>query len=829
VAARRNDGRARAAAAPNFRAERHASGRRADAEEPFRALLESAPDAMVIVDQAGTIRLVNAQTEALFGYKRAELLGCPVDMLVPERFRREHPAHRRRYAADLQVRRMGAEFGLSGLRRDGSEFPVEISLSPLQTSDGLLVSAAVRDVSERRAAEERISELALIVESSQDAIFTETLDGTITFWNAAAARMYGYTAAEAVGRHVSMLAPPGHEGEIDALLARIGRGEKIDHYDTLRTTSAGDLLDVDILLNPVRTRSGVIVGACAIVRDIGELRRAEQELTVLYQQQRHIALTLQRSLMGSPPEVPGIQTASRYLPATRGVGGDWFDLVPLGAGRTGVLIGDVMGRGLEAATVMGQLRSAANALARTGMPPQQLLDALDAVVRDLPGQLVTCCYLVINASQGEVTGGSAGHLPVLLARPDATVGQLPIPVSVPLGVGDVPHQETTLPVPHGSTLILYTDGLVETRSSDIGRQIETLEAELRAIFTAAPGLGQAADSILASLLPEPDAPADDVTLLLARTPAAPLASVRITLQAEPEQVATGRRFVRDSLTAWNHEELADTACLLASEILTNAVRHARQPVSLRLHQMPGEIIMEITDDYVQLPRRTSPELDDEFGRGLALVEALSESWGALPTRVGKIVWFTLATGARHPAASLADALAAARTNDAETTGQAGGRWGNRHRTQNELGAAAGIAVRADPGDRRGGHDGGPGVGAGAAAGGGPGRGGRGRRGGVHPGGRPAGADDVRAVPGLRAGGRAGAPHGGDRPRGRVRGHRGRRRRQPGTHAPGARAGRGPRGGRGGPAGAAAAGAGPARPGPAGGAVPVGLVAGAGRR
>ena len=620
------------------------AGRAADAEQRFGALLESAPDAMVIVDGAGTIKLVNAQTEALFGYPRAELLGCPVEILVPGRFRGDHPVHRRGYAANQQVRPMGAGLDLCGLRRDGSEFPVEISLSPLQTSDGLLVSAAVRDVSDRKAAEERISELALIVESSQDAILTKTLDGVITFWNAAAARMYGYTAQEAIGRHVSILAPPGHEEEIDLLLARIGRGERIDHYETFRLTSTGSLLDVDILLCPVRTRDGAITGGCAIARDITEHKRAQQEITRLYEQQRHVALTLQRALMGSPPEVPGMKTASRYLPATRGagVGGDWFDLIPLGAGRVGVLIGDVMGRGLQAATVMGQLRSAANALARTGMPPAQLMHALDAVARDLPDQLITCCYLVINAVQGEVTAASAGHLPVLVAGPDATVGQLPIPVSVPLGVGGIPHQETTLPVPPCSTLVLYTDGLVETRTSDLGTQIKTLESELGTVFATTSSLEQAADRVLAALLPGSDEPADDVTLLLARTPAAPLASAQMTLRPEPQQVAVGRRFTRQTLTAWQHTDLADTACLLVSEILTNAVHHARQMIGLRLHHTAGEVIAEITDDNTQLPQRTLPAAADESGRGLTLVEALAGTWGARLSSTGKTVWFTLA-------------------------------------------------------------------------------------------------------------------------------------------------------------------------------------------
>ncbi len=627
---------------------------RTDADERYRALLDSAPDAMVIVDDAGTIKLVNAQTELMFGYSRDDLLGRPVDFLVPERFRNYHLGNRRRYVANPQVRPMGAGLELSGLRSDGSEFPVEISLSPLETSDGLLVSAAVRDVSDRKAAEERINELALIVESSQDAILTTTVDGVITFWNMAAARMYGYTAEQAIGRHLSALTPPAQQDEIDAILARIGRGERIDRYEGLRMTNTGRLLDVDIVLWPVRTHYGAIDGACAIVRDITEHKRAKQELTHLYEQQRQVALTLQRSLMGSPPEIPGIQTASRYLPATQGagVGGDWFDLIPLGAGRVGVLIGDVMGRGLEAATVMGQLRSAANALARTGMPPQQLMHALDAVARDLPDQLITCSYLVIDVNPAEVTATSAGHLPILLVEPDGTVRELPIPVSVPLGVGEVPHREAKLSAPPRSALVLYTDGLVETRASDIGTQIKALESELHAVFAATSSLEDAADRVLSALLPGLDEPADDVTLLLVRTPAEPLASARTILRPDPAQVAAGRRFVREALTAWEQTELTQAACLLTSEILTNAVRNTRHAVGLSLYRTTREIVVEVTDDNAQRPQLTLPDPADESGRGLTLVDALADAWGVRPSGTGKIVWFTFAIPAagpsRHP-------------------------------------------------------------------------------------------------------------------------------------------------------------------------------------
>lgn len=265
-------------------------------------LLEALPDAIVAVDHDGIIVQLNSQTQALFGYTRDELIGQKVEVLVPESYRRQHHHHRQTFADTPKLRRMGADLDLYGRRRNGSEFPVEISLSPVSTENGMFVLSAIRDISERKRIAEELrraheelhrrtaeqlgeyrSRLALIIDSSEDAIIGKGVDGIITSWNKGAERIYGYTPEEVVGKHISLLVPSdlrpdGRPDEISEILQKIAQGESIEHRESVRATKDGRRLDVSISVSPMRDASGNVIGASVIARDITAQKRTESQL-----------------------------------------------------------------------------------------------------------------------------------------------------------------------------------------------------------------------------------------------------------------------------------------------------------------------------------------------------------------------------------------------------------------------------------------------------------------------------------------------------------------------------------------------------------------------
>ena len=239
------------------------------------SLLEAAPDAVVCVDGDGRIVLVNAQTERLFGYGRDELAGQPVELLVPDGVRDAHPGHRAGYLADPRPRPMGAGMELAGRRRDGSTFPAEISLSAIDTDQGILVSAAVRDVTARRRAAEAAAQLASIIRSSHDAVIGKTLDQVITSWNPGAERLYGYTATEMIGRHIEVLIPVADRAQEARVLAAVARGERVEQYQTRRVRKDQTTVEVSLTMSPVADATGAITGVATITRDVTERQRAD--------------------------------------------------------------------------------------------------------------------------------------------------------------------------------------------------------------------------------------------------------------------------------------------------------------------------------------------------------------------------------------------------------------------------------------------------------------------------------------------------------------------------------------------------------------------------
>ncbi|MEU1302096.1 ATP-binding SpoIIE family protein phosphatase [Streptomyces shenzhenensis] len=416
-----------------------------------------------------------------------------------------------------------------------------------------------------------------------------------------------------------------------------------------------------LLVAPLRG-GGRFLGSVVLVRATGrppftddDLPVASQLATytalgvhraVLYRREASFADALQRTMLPpSLPAPPGVRLASRYLPASRTsrVGGDWYDAIPLPGNRVALVIGDVMGHSLTSAAIMGQLRTVAQTLARLDLPPDEVLHHLDEQAERLGGRhIATCLYAVYDPVRHRLLVANAGHPPPLLLRPDGRAEIVRVPPGAPIGVGTGGFETTELTAPAGATLLLYTDGLVESRDSDVLAGVERLQDRLRA---AAAGPAGAAPPALEALCEEAlgilgsrDRD-DDIALLAARFVGLdPETVASWYLAPHPRAAGQARRLARRTLHRWGLDALDEETELLVGEVVGNAVRFADGPITLRLLRT-DVLRCEVGDDSPLVPRLRHAQPSDEGGRGLFLVDQLALRWGATRLSTGKVVWF----------------------------------------------------------------------------------------------------------------------------------------------------------------------------------------------
>ncbi|MEC4018657.1 SpoIIE family protein phosphatase [Streptomyces sp. H27-D2] len=433
--------------------------------------------------------------------------------------------------------------------------------------------------------------------------------------------------------------------------------------------SGGLVLEENVLVVPLRTGNsalGLVTferGIQLAVFDGGEIALADELVTRTavcidnarrFTRERASALALQRNLLPQhlPPQ-SAVEAAYRYLPTDdlAGVGGDWFDVIALSGTRVGLVVGDVVGHGLQAAATMGRLRTTVRALAQLDLSPDELLARMDDLVGQSAGEQatafgtdsgpyddmatgVTCLYAVYDPVSRRCTMARAGHLPPAVVDPAGGLSFPDLPAGPPLGLGGLPFESMEIELPVGSLIALFTDGLVEARDRDIDEGLDTLG---RVLSDHTRPLEELCDRALAELLPDGTA-ADDTALLLVRTRELDASQVASwELPAEPVAVGKARELATGQLEHWGLGELSFATELVVSELLTNAIRHATGPLHLRLIR-DRTLLCEVSDTGHTSPHLRHSAVDDEGGRGLFIVAQLVQRWGTRYTRSGKTIW-----------------------------------------------------------------------------------------------------------------------------------------------------------------------------------------------
>ncbi|WP_328346736.1 SpoIIE family protein phosphatase [Streptomyces violaceus] len=668
-----------------------------------RRSFAQAPSAMALYDIGLRLRWANADMERVMGLSEAEMRGLRVTEIVldPESERTEEGMRTALETGRLQE--LGAALHLAGHER---ESVWSVSLVPVRDSDGRLegVLLSAHDVTEQHLARQRlvlVNDASLRIGSTLDLPRTaqELADVAVprfadfvtvdllpaieggedppqgsphdpVMLRRVASQSVLEGSPEAVVPHGTVAAYP--EGSTAAECLAAGRPfiehltpaalEDLDRTAPERAERMRRFGFHSVLAVPMRAR-GLTLGVATFSRHRRPKRFEQddlllgQEITARaavcidnarrYTRERDTSLALQSSLLPQRlPEQAALDVASRYLPASTraGVGGDWFDVIPLSGARVALVVGDVVGHGIQASATMGRLRTAVRTLADVDLPPDELLTHLDDLVSHLAGGAdtmalldgdigATCLYAVYDPVSRHCTVARAGHPEPVLVAPDGTVERLDVPAGLPLGLGGMPFESTELELAEGSLLVLYTDGLVDGRGRDTDEGTAALREVLR---RPAPDLEATCDALLRTMLV--DRPTDDVALLVARTRALDASHVATwPVSPHPAAVAEARKAACRQLSEWGVDDAVFVTELVVSELITNAIRYGRPPIELRLIY-DRTLICEVSDGSTTAPHLRRARTFDEGGRGLLLVAQLTQGWGTRQTVNGKIIW-----------------------------------------------------------------------------------------------------------------------------------------------------------------------------------------------
>jgi PAS domain S-box-containing protein len=631
-------------------------------EERTRLVVDTAPDAFITLDRRGQILSWNAAAERLFGWTEEEATGKAMrELIVPPEFRERHDA-RRIALVESDVPGATERFEVEFVRRDGQRFPGEATVSKVEAGGEVYISGFVTDSTERlrrqaereallreqaaRAEAERMAEVVGGMQALVDAALAQrSLDGIL---HDLVARVRGvldadeatiYLSDEGDGFTVGAATPGQHDG-VEEFARRVAEAREamLEKDDRL--------IGVPLLAEDVVT--GVLVAGAQPPREFGGedltlLRLAAERVGLaiaharVYEREHRIAETLQRSLLPDRlPDLPGLEVAARYLPAASEaeVGGDWYDVIPIAGGAVGLVMGDVAGKGLAGASMVGRLRSALRAYALEGHEAGRVVERLNRLLwtEAEESQMATMLYAIVDPAASTVRWVNAGHPPPL-AIGGGQVSFLRGEASVPLGVLPFPtYEEVIAPLGPGQALLLYTDGLVERPGEHLDEGLERLAACVR---EAPKDPGELLDHVVATLVPEGGAPDDVALLTLHNLPVPERFSAEFP--AEPESLAGMRSMLRRWLTHTGADEIEiaeiTTAC---GEAATNAIEHAGTGNSARFEvsgrREGAEVQIAVRDHGSWRAKR-----EDDQGRGLDLMRTLMDTVAVEPGAGGTTV------------------------------------------------------------------------------------------------------------------------------------------------------------------------------------------------